>query len=166
MMRRSLIPWHRRSKPVPIHREMSPFLSLRRELDDVFGEFLRDFDLAPSLWGFGAQAFEPSLDVHETEDEIQVSVELPGVEEKDIEVSVSEEALTIRGQKSQEREHSERGAQWQERSYGSFERTLPLPPGVEVGKAEARFQRGVLTVTLPKSQEAQRAVRRLEVKGE
>ena len=91
-------------------------------------------------------------------------MELPGIDEKDIDVSVSEDVITVRGEKKDEREEEKKGYYLSERSYGSFHRTIPIPPGVDADKAEARFRKGVLTITLPKTDDAKSKTRRIEVK--
>ena len=100
----------------------------------------------------------------ETEAGIEVTVELPGLEEKDIEVSLSDEALTIKGEKKVERKDEKKGYYISERSYGSVYRSIPLPAGVDSDKAEASFKNGVLTVKLPQRPEAKAKVKKIEVK--
>ena len=106
----------------------------------------------------------PRSDVVETEDGIEVTVELPGLEQKDIEVSLSDEALTIKGEKKVERKDEKKGYYISERSYGSVFRSIPLPAGVDSDKAEASFKNGVLTVELPQRPEAKAKVKKIEVK--
>lgn len=101
----------------------------------------------------------------ETDDAIEVSVELPGMEMKDVEVTASGDMLTIRGEKRIERQEDKTGYYLSERSYGAIHRTIPLPPGVDGEKAEASFRNGVLTVKVPKTEEAQARVRRIEVQA-
>lgn len=107
---------------------------------------------------------EPSTDVSETDDEVEVSIELPGMDEKDIEVNISDEMLTVRGEKKAEREEKKKDYYLSERTYGSFHRAIPLPPGINTDKAEATFKKGVLTIRLPKTEEAKSRMRRIEVK--
>lgn len=152
-----------------------PLVSLRREMDRLFDDFASGW---PS-WPLGRRLFEPRLwrdmevevnqpvvDVSETAQEYLISAELPGIEEKDIEVTLSDESITIKGEKKQEKEESGKGYQLSERSYGLFERSFGLPAGVDTAKISAQFSKGVLKLTLPKTAEAQRKQpKRIEVKS-
>lgn len=167
---RDLIPWGRRPTEVARNGEGNPVLSLQREMNRAFDDFWRRFDEPFGALGWRNGGGLPSLamprtDVAETDDAIEVSVDLPGLEEKDVDVSVSGDVLTVRGERKNEREEERKGYYLSERSYGSFYRTVPLPPGVDRDNAKASFKNGVLTVTLPKTQEAQRQVKRIEVKA-
>ena len=99
------------------------------------------------------------------DDDIAVSAELPGLEEKDVDVTLTDNVLLIRGEKKHEKEEKERGYTYTERSYGSFERRIPIDAEVLSDKVSAVFKNGVLTVTLPKSPEAQKHVRRIPIGG-
>ena len=114
------------------------------------------------LAGFGEGA--PRSDVVETDSGIEVTVELPGLEEKDLDLSLSDDALTIRGEKKVERKEEKRGFYMSERSYGSVFRSIPLPAGVDSDRAEATFRNGVLTVRLPQRPEAKERAKKIEVK--
>jgi HSP20 family protein len=156
-----LIPW-RREREGPAEREeegaIEPF---RREMYRLFDDYFRGTGLRP--FGEGWAAFSPRVDVSEDERQVRVSAELPGLDEGDIDVSVSRNLLTIRGEKKEEREEREGSRYYAERSYGSFQRSIPLPTEVDPDGAEAMFEKGVLTVTLPKTEEA-RAQKRINVK--
>lgn len=121
--------------------QASPFLALHREVNRLFDDAFRSFD-APSL--FGRVPGWPNLEISETEKEHHVAAELPGLDEKDVEVLLADGVLTIRGEKKSETEDKER--QFSERFYGRFERQIPLGAEVEADKAAASFQNGVLTV--------------------
>ncbi|HFD39870.1 MAG TPA: Hsp20/alpha crystallin family protein [Anaerolineae bacterium] len=164
-----LIPWKKKSAEQETEeraiqvQQQDPFLSFQQQINQMFDDFFRGWGLEP----FGLdrekwELFSPSLDVVETDKEIKVSVELPGMDEKDIDVKVFRDMLTISGEKRQEKE--ERGHNYlrTERSYGAFQRTVPLPSEVDVNKADAVFRKGVLTVTLPKATTAQ--TRKIAVK--
>lgn len=144
--------------------EDSPFSLLRREMEALFDNFFRGFGGEPVTNRFGT--FNPNVDVMEGDREIVVSAELPGMDEKDIEVSVQKETLTIKGEKKAEREDKGRDYYRMERSYGSFSRTVPLPAEVDIDKAEAQFRKGVLNVTLPKTSEALKETKKISVKIE
>lgn len=177
MQIRDLIPWrrHRETPPARPAGEPAdhPLFALHQDINREFDEFWRRFESgAPGfgMTGFGGlpgfgQFASPSVDVAETDAAVEVSVELPGLDEKDVEVSVADDVLTIRGERRDERTQDRKGYHLAERSYGSFHRAIPLPPGVAVDRASATFERGVLTVTLPKSEEARTRVRKIQVKA-
>lgn len=149
---RDLIPWGRQTSsnqaPVPYREgEMTPFFGLRREIDRLFDDMFR----MPSLIGGGAVAW-PSVEVTDGEREVRISAEIPGMSEKDVELTVHDGVLAIRGEKKSETDDKDRG--YSERWYGRFERRIALPAGAEEDKAEASFRDGVLTVVVPKSAEA------------
>ena len=133
------------------HEDENPFSLLRREMDTLFDNFFRGFGAEPFASRFST--FNPQIDVMEGDKEIIVSAELPGMDEKDIDLSIQKETLTIRGEKKVEREEKGRDYYRMERSYGSFSRTIPLPAEIDMDKVEAQFRKGVLDVRLPKTQE-------------
>ncbi len=119
------------------------------ELDRFWNHWLSPFE------PFGRDApTAPSLDLAETDADVIVKVELPGLSEKDIEISVADDTLTIKGEKRQEKEEKGKRYHFAERRYGAFQRCVRLPSPVAVGRASARFKDGVLEVTLPKAEEA------------
>jgi len=137
------------------NREVSdhPFYSLQKEMNGLFDDFFQGFDVAPrSLYSRGMKNFTPSLDVKETDKEFIIKAELPGVDEKDVEVTVTDDAVTIRGEKKEEKEDKGKNYYYMERSYGFFNRTIPLAAGAESGKAEASFKNGILNIKVPKSE--------------
>lgn len=141
------------------------FSTLHREIDRVFDDFTHG-----DHWPFHTtQAKDGQLpllaDVSETDKEIEVVAELPGVEEKDIDVSLADDRLTIKGEKKSESEKKEKGYQLIERSYGSFERSMRLPCEVESDKVRAEFKNGVLKVTLPKLPGLETKTKKIPVKG-
>ncbi len=161
---RDLIPWARGRDVARSGDETHPFLALHREMNRLFDEAFRGFGL-PS-WtedgfarGFGGW---PSVEVEDGERELKVRAELPGLEEKDVELSLADGTLVIRGEKKHEAEDANR--LWSERTYGRFERRIPVED-VEEEKATATFKNGVLTVTLPKKEGAKAKVRRIAING-
>lgn len=167
MQIKDLIPWGRDKDEVSRRSDdkENPLMSLQQDINRVFDNFWHRFDRpfggSNGLLSVGT----PSTDISDSDDEIEVSVELPGMDEKDIEVSLTRDVLTIRGEKKAEKEEKKKGYYLSERSYGSFYRSVPLPPGVDTDKAKAEFKKGLLTVTLPKTAEAQAQVKRIEVKA-
>lgn len=149
--------------------------SFRSEMDRVFDRFSsssgfpamrRMFDLEPfwrqeSSFDFAA----PAIDVTEGETAYKITAELPGISEKDVEVSVTGDVLVLKGEKRQEREEKEKNRYLSERAYGAFQRSLPIPDGVDRDAIAAEFSKGVLTVTLPKSKEAQKQQKKIEIKA-
>lgn len=140
-------------------REVTPFTALQREMDRLFGEFGRTFP-TPAI----AAAVNPKVDITETDGQIRVTAELPGLTEKDVEVTFADDVLTIRGEKKEETEEGDADRHLTERSYGAFSRAFRLPPGLNPDQVAASFDKGVLTVTLPKPAEAQARVRKIDVK--
>lgn len=152
-------------KSLPIKREERDLFSLfREEMNRLFDNFFRGFEIEPFETGFGT--FRPSVNVVEDEKEIKVSAELPGVDEKDIEVSLSKDSLTIKGEKKEEKEDKGKNYYRMERSYGSFSRTIPLPVEIDADKVKAQFKKGVLTVTLPKTAKTIEETKKIPVKAE
>lgn len=161
----------------PLAGSYSPTAGLRGEWDRVFNRFL------PEGWPYmeGLMNFEPlrnlsagrfpdvmgsaKTDISETDSEYEVSVELPGIDEKDIDLDVSEGMLTLRANKREEREEKKKNYHLTERSYGSVRRSFRVPEGIDVGKIKANFAKGVLHVKLPKTKEAKAKQRKIPVKS-
>ena len=166
---RDLIPWNRQENRLPVsdatNRDLNnhPLVSLHREVNRLFDEVFRGFRL-PSLDEIHHNLSWPHLELGETEKEVRITAELPGLDEKDVEISVEEGVLTLRGEKKAEVEDKDRG--YTERSYGRFERRIGLPRGIEQDKATATFKNGVLTITLPKSEAANENVRRIPINAQ
>ena len=164
---RDLIPWSRGSSQAPsIYRsdDMDPFLSLHRNVNRLFDEVFRGFD-TPSVFGRLAphSGSWPSVEFSETDKEIRVTAEIPGLGENDVEVLLDDGVLTLRGEKKAETEDKDR--QFSERFYGRFERRFSLGREVEDDKVAATFKNGVLTVTLPKTKKAQSQAKRIAIQG-
>lgn len=152
---------------------MDVWNSFRRQVDDLFDDFsdgFRTFALGPFVnlersWSKSACSFASlAVDVAEKDDAYTITAEIPGVSEKEINVSVSDDTLVIKGEKHQEKEENTKTHYLSERSYGSFQRIFALPPWTDASKIEAQFHNGVLTVTVPKSAEAPNA-RKVDVKA-
>jgi len=164
---RDLIPWGRNDgNQVPSllrDDERDPFLSLHREVNRLFDDVFRGFGSGlPSLGrGSAFGAGWPSVEISETDKAIKVTAEVPGLEEKDIEVLLNNGMLTLKGEKRSESEDKDR--QFSERFYGRFERRVSLGVEVKEDQIEARFRNGVLTVTLPKTEKAQSQVKRIAI---
>lgn len=156
-----LVPWRGQT---PARREGSGS-ELQREMNRLFDEFFRGFENAP-LGEEGSESFMPSVNVSESDDAIEATFELPGMSEEDIDVSLGRNGLTVRGEKKEEAEETEKNYFRRERSYGYFERTIPVPANlIARDEVEATFDKGVLKVKLPKKEEQQPTSRRIEVKS-
>ena len=167
MQIKDLIPWRRSKHDVAVRREgMDPFHALQTDMNRAFSDFWRAFDAPMSdIAGFGGNGHAmPPLDMRETDKAVEVVVELPGIDERDLDVSVADGVLAIRGEKQHEEKTEKKGYMLRERSFGRVERVAPLPPGLDLGAAKAAFKNGVLTVTIPKTAEAQSAVKRIAVR--
>jgi HSP20 family protein len=162
---RDLIPRRRREGAVEPTRGEHPISALHREMNRLFQDFFGDWDIWPLERLRGrAGAFTPSVDVRESDKDIRVWVDLPGLSEDDIDVELTDDGLTIRGEKKSEQEERGEGVHRVERSYGSFERFVALPTAVEGEKATAEFKNGVLTITLPKPPEVEAKRKKIEIK--
>lgn len=142
--------------------DFAPMMPLRREMDRLFGDFFRGVGVPAA---FNGAALTPHVDVKENDREITVTAELPGVAEKDVEVSISGDILTLKGEKKAEKEEKDGNYHRVERRYGSFHRSFTLPSEVDAEKVAAAYKNGVLTVTLPKSKAAREASRKIAVKA-
>jgi HSP20 family protein len=153
----------------------APFLSLRREMDRLFDDFGRGFWQLPTRRSiFDVEPFggsevtweaTPAVDIAESEKAYELTAELPGMDEKNIEVKVANGNLIIKGEKQEEKEEMKKDYYMRERNFGSFERRFELPEGVDADKIEASFKKGVLALTLPKKLEAQMPAKKIEVKA-
>ena len=162
MALRDLVPWNNSSRNVSAtsNETSHPFLALHREMNRMFDEAFRSFDIG----SFGSTSMMgwPSVELNETEKEVKVLAELPGLDQNDVANELSDGVLTISGEKKSETEDKER--RFSERYYGRFERRIPVDD-VEQDKVAASFKNGILTVTLPKSPTAQRKVKRIAING-
>jgi HSP20 family protein len=141
--------------------EQHPLRSLHQEMDNLFEGWTKNFGLPAEIW--------PRINVSETDKDMQITAELPGVDQKDIEITVTGSEISIKGQKKSEidekTEKEGRAYRRIERSYGSFQRRMSLPYDVDPNKVEASFKDGVLTLTLPKPPEVQKASKKIEITG-
>ncbi len=142
--------------------EENPLVSLRNNIDRMFDSFFRGFDIEP--FAVIPSVFNPSIDVVDSGKEIKVTVELAGMDEKDIEVSLTKDTLTIRGEKRDETEEKEASYHRMERVYGFFTRTIALPVEVNVDAAKADYRNGVLTINIPKTEKALKEAKKIPVK--
>lgn len=154
-------------------KALNPFERFRRDVDRLFeafdgGLFNRPaFDMAP-FWSRENWDIAPAVNISETDKTYEITAELPGMDEKNVDVSIANGALRIRGEKREEKDEKNKknkGYHLQERSFGSVERRFRVPEGVDADKIEATFKKGVLTVVLPKTAEAQHAAKKIAIKA-
>ena len=140
------------------------FSAMRDEMDRVFERFQHGWPRFPALFRRDGAITVPELDVRENTNAIVIEAELPGVDEKDVSVTLANGLLTIKGEKKHEKEEKGENYYVSERSFGSFERSIRLPDTIDEGKVEAKFDKGVLRVTAAKKPEAVKAERKIEIK--
>ena len=163
---KELIPWGHEKKDVSKPANGHPFFALQNEMNRMFDNFSKSvFDFSPMSGGRFPTDPTPKVDVVESEKEFKVTAELPGMEEKDIDVSFSGDALVIKGEKKEEKEEKKEDYCMTERSYGSFQRAIPVSSGVDRDKIDAQFKKGVLKVVLPKTEEAQKEGKKIKING-
>jgi HSP20 family protein len=158
---------------LPVGKEQSalvetgwtPMDRMRREMDRLFEEFGKGLSFFPArlsmsemepFWRSAGRGIEPAADMVEKQDRYEITAELPGMDEKNVEVKLANGSLVISGEKKEEKEEKKENYYMSERRYGSFQRSFRLPDGVSPDKIEATFKNGVLTVTLPKTEEAKK----------
>ncbi|ABC75930.1 Hsp20/alpha crystallin family protein [Syntrophus aciditrophicus] len=168
MAMKSLLPSLWKKGETPSKREEEhPFYSLQREMNRLFDDFFRGFDLEPFATMEDRYAgFTPSIDVRENDDALTIKAEIPGIDEKDVEVLVSDDSVTIKGEKKEEQEDKGKDYYRLERTYGSFHRVIPLPKGINLEKVEATFKNGLLSIKLPKTEEAQTKSKKIPISTE
>jgi HSP20 family protein len=160
-MIRDLIPSVQRQFP---SFRNEPTVSLRNAMNRLFEDFTSDIeDIGSTSLSQSLQSFMPKCDLEEKEDRILLTAELPGMSEKDVQVEMNKDYLTVRGDKKSCHEEKDGGRYFSERSYGGFERTIRLPADVNREKIDAVFKDGVLTVSMPKSPEAKKDIKKIAV---
>ncbi len=157
---KDIVPTKLRS-PLTKRDEENPFLTLRNEMNRLFDSFFDDVSISPfrEHWG---RTF-PKVNIKEDEKEIKVTAELPGIDQKDVDISIYNNVLTLRGEKKQEKEDKDGDYYHKECSYGSFHRDIALHSEVDEEKVKADFKNGVLNITLPKKEETQRKAKKIEI---
>lgn len=149
----------------PAHRrdEEGPLAELHKQMDELFDGWARSVRV-PVADRHETGILRPTIDVSETDDAFRIIAELPGVEDKDIDVTVSDDRLTIKAEKRKESEQEDEHFHRVERSYGTFERTMALPRGVDTENVDAEMKNGTLAITVPKTQNMKEHTRKVEVK--
>ncbi len=158
-----------------VRQSRPSFHQLRRQVERLFNDFDRDpfavpasfaeFGLEP-LWRGDVSVIEaPAVDIAEKDNAYEITAELPGLSEKNVEVGIANGVLSIKGEKTEEKDEKRKGYHLSERRFGSFERSFLIPDGVDAGKVEATFKNGVLSVVLPKTEAAKKAEQKIPVKA-
>jgi HSP20 family protein len=163
-----LIPWRAARGNQPASRDrQNPVALLQNDVNRAFDDFLRMLPMPLPGWSTAIRDddMDFQVDIVETDKEVKVSAEMPGIDEADIDVSVSDGMLTISADKKADRETKEGGHLLLERSFGHVERTLPLTDNIDANAAQASFKRGVLTVTIPKTSKARSDAKRIPVQS-
>ncbi|MBR0707982.1 Hsp20/alpha crystallin family protein [Bradyrhizobium liaoningense] len=157
-----LIPWGRgRDLTTRRGEDYNPVLTLHREMNRLFDDVFRGFDAVPFGGGFFDQSMKwPSIELNESEKDVKVTAELPGLDENDVQVELTNGVLSIKGEKKTETEDKDR--KFSERYYGRFERRIPIED-VDQDKVSAAFKNGVLTITMPKLPQAESKVKRIAI---
>jgi HSP20 family protein len=158
-----LVPFRHRRRETARSRGLSPLERIHEEMDRIFDDFLQQITDDRDV---GRRAgILASVDLSESDDALELAADLPGLEESDIDVTLRDGALVIRGERKHESEEKKKNYYRTERAYGSFSRTIPLPCEVEEDGVEAKFKKGVLTVHLPKSQSAKEQERKIAIQA-
>lgn len=162
-----LMPWSKKqTAEVKPEAQEHPIASFHRDINKVFDNFFSDFSFpslrnTEELWN---TSFSPKVNVSENEKEINVEAELPGMEEKDVNVTLNNNSLVIKGERKSKKEDKSDNYHLVESSYGSFCRTIPIPEGIDRDKIEAVYKNGVMKVTIPKTEEAKKKVKKIPIK--
>ncbi|MBF0275162.1 MAG: Hsp20/alpha crystallin family protein [Nitrospinae bacterium] len=167
MFNTSLLPWRKKESSLDHDKkEQHPFLSLQDDMNRAFDNFFKEFK-TPSFGSFDNtfKGVDLKVNVNENDKDIVVTAELPGVNDKDIDIEIKDNFLVLKGEKKEEKEEEKDNSYYKECSYGSFYRTIPLSMEVDEDKVDASFKNGVLTVTLPKSEEAKQKIKKITVKS-
>jgi HSP20 family protein len=166
-MNSNILPLRRRGNNLPTRRENdSPVMAIQNEMNRMFDQFFNDpFTMLSTPTLRSSADFLPRIDVSETDSAMQVIAELPGMDEKDIQLTIENDALIISGEKKNDIEEKGKNFHRVERSYGSFQRVIPLISEVQEDKVEASFKNGVLNITLPKTPAAAKQAHKIEIKS-
>lgn len=167
MLLNELMPWRTTGGGKQKESSEYPMMRLHEEVDRIFENFFKEFPSTTTGFGKDLRSeFVPRVNVIEKEKEIRVEIELPGMEEKDLELSIDNGFLVISGEKKHEREDKKDNYYMMERSYGSFCRQLPLPAEADQEHIKAEFKSGVLNITIMKTEEARSKVKKIPISAE
>lgn len=165
-MLQNLVPFRKGSHPMRYRVEEFPLLGLQQQMNRLFDDFFGDFSLELPGVRPKDRLFVPTMDVAETDKEITVTAELPGLDQKDVEINLTDNLLTITGQKKHEQEQKDAHSYRMERSFGSFERSIELPSEVNKDQVSAEFKKGILKIRLPKIEPQKPQGKKIEIQGQ
>jgi HSP20 family protein len=168
MVLRDLIPLKKNNRAIQVRpAEEDSLMGLQRRMNRLFEDFFGDWGLEP-FGGFSqtGREFLPSVDVAETDKEVTVTAELAGLDQKDVELTLNDDVLTIRGEKKEESEHKDAKRYHKECSYGVFVRSIQLPAGVDQDKVKAEFKKGVLKIQLPKLETQTAKAKKIDIQSD
>jgi HSP20 family protein len=162
-MIKDLMPWHKKNIfPVETRKDNDIIREFQKQINKLFVNFSDDESfLFPSFESHSS--FVPHFEISESDKEIDITAELPGIEEKDIDVSIDGNVLTIKGEKRVEHEDESKTCRISERRYGSFQRSFSLPDGLDLDKIDAKFKNGILKMFLPKTEESRKNVKKIKI---
>jgi HSP20 family protein len=167
MAMRDLIRGGRRNEvSTPRYEDTSPFVSLHRQMNRLFDDFFRDFDLPAMRPAWSSNGGWPNVELEDTDKEYRITAELPGLDDKDIDVSLREGVLTLKGEKRSESSGDRNGGRYSERWFGKFERSFDLGADVDADRVSAAFKKGLLTITVGKRPESPSRIKRIPVSRE
>lgn len=159
--------WGRKDYPLATGEGDDAFHSLQRRMNEAFDDFFKRFNLTPFDWSGGWRGeFSPRINVTEKDNVVTVEAEVPGMEEKDLDVSLSGNVLTLRGERKAEHQEEGERSYRREIAYGAFQRSIPLPRRVQADKVQATFRKGLLRIELPLEHEEGEAAHRIAVNSE
>lgn len=158
-----LIPWNRNRNSLVRTGSRDPFFTLQREVNRLFDDMWNGFDMPLLRGGITESNGWPTIDLVEHDKDFTLNVELPGMDEKDVDIQFADGTLILRGERKEEREDVKGDQRYSERMYGRFERQIPLGVDIDLAKAKATLKNGLLTVTLPKAAQANVETRRIPV---
>ncbi len=161
-----LLPWSRKTTSPAKKTEVSPVAELHSRMNNLFNSFFDENRFWPELGRNGKDSFMPCFEISETAKNIEITAEIPGVEEKDIDVSLDGGILTVKGEKKSEHDEKNKDYHITERSYGSFQRSFAMPEGIDSSKIDAKFKNGVLKISLPRTEESRKNVKKIKVSSE
>ena len=163
-----LVPWKKNRSNIRVRRDYDDAIEpFRQEMNNLLNRFFGDWELDPfgSITSIAGE-FTPMVDVKEDDEAITITAELPGMDEKDIDVTLSKDSVTIKGEKTEEKEDKGKNYYRSERRFGAFHRAIPLTSEIDEEKVEAKFKKGVLSLKLPKTEDAVRQRKKIKVQSE
>ncbi len=153
-------------QPIGWFRGSDPFSQLKEEMDELFNSYLPGFPTIGRTNGGQTFAMPTRLDVSETDDAVELVLDVPGIDRKDIDISLTDSGVKITGKREEKKEEKGKNFHRMERAYGAFERQVPLPCEVDAEKVSASLKKGVLSITLPKSETARQTAKKITIKAD